>query len=274
MNDINNLNTQLTKGLSRRQLQLLTGLTIGIVLATLVLAIVVHWSFVCVGALIYVGVVYFFVRGMIPALMAGGRPAGGAPVAPTAPKRDLSLLEGNYRASMERALQTRGSIERTIAQTADPGLRRALTDAIRDLEELTQTIYDLALKGQSVVSGLSQSNSMARLSEEIEKLNNAIKSATDEFQKSQYYATLDGKLQQMQNLTDTSVAVKRWDAQLDNALSTLDTIQSQVLRIRSSDILGQTGETDDLSRRLREQVSSLKAASDAFDSVYGSQSSF
>lgn len=186
------------------------------------------------------------------------------------PGIDLNRLEGPYRASMERALNTRRSIERAVAETADPGLRRALGDATREMEELTQTIYNLALKAQSVQTGLNTSNTMARLSEEIERLNNSINSTNDEFQKGQYHAALDGKLQQMQNYTDTDVALKRWDAQLDNALSTLDTILSQVLRIRSSEMLQQTGATDDVSRSLKEQVDSLKAASDAFDAVYGS----
>ena len=91
----------------------------------------------------------------------------------------------------------------------------------------------------------------------------------DEFQRGQYQATLDGKLQQMQNITDTQVALQRWDAQMDNAISTLDTIMTQLMRIKSSEVLSYGSATDDVSRTLRQQVDELKATSDALDSVYG-----
>src|SRR6478752_7222485 len=109
-------------------------------------------------------------------------------------------------------------------ETSEPGMRSALTESTRDMQELTNTIHALALKAQSVQTALDSSNTMNTLAGEIERLDAAIKGTTDEFQKSQYYASLDGKLQQMQNMTDTRVAIERWDAQIDNALSTLDTL--------------------------------------------------
>jgi len=181
---------------------------------------------------------------------------------------DLSRLDGRYRESVERALDRRKHITRAIADTGDPGIRRALTDSTRDLDALVNAIYELGVKGQSVQSAMSSSQTMRELSQDIERLNNLINSTTDEFQKSQYHATLDAKLQQMQNFTDTTVAVQRWDAQMDNALATMDTLLSQVLRIKSSEVLSQSGATDDMSRTLRTEVESLKATSDALDSLY------
>jgi hypothetical protein len=194
---------------------------------------------------------------------------GPARVSQGAADPDLSRLQGKYHASMERALATRRNIERAIADSRDPGVRRALTDSTRDLPELTATIYDLAIKAQSVQSSMQSSNTVATLTDEIKRLEREIAATNDEFLKGQYYAALDGKLQQMQNMTDTRVAVSRWDAQIDNALSTLDTLLSQVLRIKSSEVLSYEGATDQLSHDLKEEVESLKATSDALDSVYG-----
>jgi hypothetical protein len=207
-------------------------------------------------------------------VVSSGAPALSAPGRPAPVQRatfDVSKLEGKYRESMERALRTRANIERAIGETADPGVRAALSDSTRDMDELMQSIYTLAYKACTVSTSLQSSSNVLALSEEIKRLNEAINSTSDEFQKSQYYATLDGKLQQMQNMTDTTVAVKRWDAQLDNALSTLDTILSQVLRIKTSEALSYTAATDQLSHSLMEEVDSLKATSEALDSVYGWQ---
>src|SRR5215203_5580229 len=65
-------------------------------------------------------------------------------------KFDLNKLQGGYRQSFQRALDTRKKIETAVAETDDPGIRRALNDSTDNLGELTGTIYDIALKAQSV----------------------------------------------------------------------------------------------------------------------------
>jgi hypothetical protein len=156
-----------------------------------------------------------------------------------------------------------------VAGASDPGMWHALEHATRDLPELVKTVYDVALKSLCVRAALESSGTMQQLIQDTQRLDSMIKSTSDEFQKGQSRSTLDGKLQQMQNLTDTEVALKRWDAQMENALGTLDTILSQVLRASSSQVLSYGTGPDDLSSTLRRQVDDLKATSDAFDSVYG-----
>ncbi len=109
---------------------------------------------------------------------------------------------------------------------------------------------------------------MSALTKEISKLERIVESSSDEFSRDQYKATLEGKQQQLQNYNETNDALNRWHAQLDNALSTLDTIFSQVLRIRSSEVLSLSTATDQVSHSLRSEVDALKATSDAFDEVY------
>lgn len=185
-------------------------------------------------------------------------------------KFDLNKLQGGYRQSLQRALETRKKIETAVAETDDPGIRRALTDSTDNLGELTGTIYDLALKAQSVQTALQDYRvDTSSINADILRLENLVRNTTDTFAKSQYQATLDGKRQQLQNYSDTTGAINRWHAQLDNALSTLDTILSQVLRIRSSEVLSLSSATDEVSTSLREQVEQLKATSDALDTVYG-----
>jgi hypothetical protein len=262
---MNNSGTGSLGALVARALQQPLAVAVGIVVVSIIVGAIVGWWFLLVG-LVAAGLVVYLAPRTAP-----GQGQAAAPLRPmqNAASLDLRKLEGKYLASMQRALATRQNIERAIGETGDPGVRSALSDATRDLEEMVSSIYNLAYKACSVQTSLQSSNNVLALADEIERLNTAINTTTDEFQKSQYYATLDGKLQQMQNLTDTTVAMQRWDAQLDNALSTLDTILSQVLRIKSSEALSYTAATDQLSHSLREEVDSLKATSDALDSVYG-----
>ena len=139
-----------------------------------------------------------------------------------------------------------------------------------DLEELTSSIYEIALKAQSLQGSLQASQvSVTGLNQDIKRLKGIIATTKDDFAKSQYQATLDGKEQQLKNFTDTQDALDRWHAQLDNALSTLDTILSQVLRIRSSEVLSLSSATDQVSQSLKEEVEALKATWNALDTVYG-----
>src|SRR5437867_3150710 len=73
-------------------------------------------------------------------------------------KIDLGKLQGAYRAAMQKALDTRAKIESAVAQTGDVGIRKALADSTGDLDELTGTIYDIALKAQSLQASLQASN--------------------------------------------------------------------------------------------------------------------
>jgi hypothetical protein len=69
-------------------------------------------------------------------------------------KLDLNKLQGGYRDALTNALNTRKKIETAVAETDDPGIRKALTDSTDNLDELTGTIYDLALKAQNVETSL------------------------------------------------------------------------------------------------------------------------
>ncbi len=234
---------------------------VGIAVLTLVLAsLQFTWAWF-VGALLLWILLY---PGMFGIRVQRTTPPAASP----APGADINQLQGQYKEQVQHALNTQRSIDAAIAQTQDAGQRRVLADAVRELPELTNSIYSLALKAQSVESAVGSSNPVNKLSDDIKRLEQQIKDSNDEFQKSQYYAAMDGKLQQMQNLTDTTVAIRRWQSQIDNALSTMDTLLSQVLRIKSSEVLSYTGASDELSNSLKREVDSLKAASEAMDSVY------
>jgi hypothetical protein len=185
-------------------------------------------------------------------------------------KIELNKLTGAYRTAMQRALDTRRKIETAVAETGDAAIRKALADSTGDLDDLTGTIYDIGLKAQSLQASLASSNVRPEaLAEEIKRLERIVDSTHDEFARGQYEATLQGKRQQLANYTDANDALNRWHAQLDNALSTLDTILSQVLRIRSAEVLSLSTATDQVSQSLKEEVEALKATSDALDAVYG-----
>jgi hypothetical protein len=245
-------------------------LAAAVVAITIIVALFVNYWFFAVGALFYAVIVYFTLQDT----QESKQVLNEVLYPEKARKLDLNRLSGGYRGALDRAIATRKKIDVAVAATDDPGIRKALAYSTADLEELIGTIYDIAIKAQGVEGMLRSSNvNMTALSEEIKRLERVVSSTRDEFARGQYQATLDGKRQQLKNFTDTNDALNRWRAQLDNALSTLDTILSQVLRIRSSEALSLSSATDLLSNSLREEVEQLKATSDALDTVYEFSSS-
>ena len=241
-------------------------IAIAIAAITLVVAILVSPWFVGVGVVFYAFIVY-------SSLQDAGqsrRVLNEALYPERVRKFDLGKLSGNYRSSMQRAIDTRQRIEAAVSNTSEASIRKALFDSTNDLDELVGTIYDIALKAQSLLTSLQTSNvNVTALSEDVRRLERVVSTTQDDFAKSQYTATLEGKREQLKNFTDISSAVDRWHAQLDNALSTLDTILSQVLRIKSSEVLSLSTTTDEVSHTLKEEVDALKATSNALDEVYG-----
>ncbi|HST04850.1 MAG TPA: hypothetical protein VLQ48_08960 [Chloroflexia bacterium] len=241
-------------------------LSAAVVAITLVVGILVHPWFFLVGAAFYL----FIVWSSLQDTEETKQVLNEVLYPERTRKLDLDKLQGSYRDALTKALNTRKKIETAVGQTDDPGIRTALADSTDNLDELTGTIYDLALKAQTVESSLQGFRlDVGDVQSDIMSLENLVKSTTDTFAKGQYQATLEGKRQQLKNYHDTTEALNRWHAQLDNALSTLDTILSQVLRIRSSEVLSLSSATDQVSTSLREQVDQLKATSDALDNVYG-----
>jgi hypothetical protein len=241
-------------------------LAAAVVAITIVIGLLISYWFFAVGAAFYLFIVYSSLQDPVESKQV----LTEALYPDRARKLDLNKLTGGYREALQKALDTRKRIETAVGETDDPGVRKALADSTGDIDELTATIYDLALKAQSLQASLQSSRiDTSGLQSDILRLENLVRNTTDDFSRSQYQATLDGKREQQKNYHDTTEALNRWHAQLDNALATLDTILSQVLRIRSSEVLSLSSATDEVSRSLREQVDQLKATSDALDTVYG-----
>lgn len=180
---------------------------------------------------------------------------------------DLTRFSDKYRGYAHRALSSRAATLEALNCPGDPTARRLLEGVGREVDEVTNAVYDLSLRADSIARGLGSSR-LADLSREVEDLDRRLTTASDPYTREQYRTALDGKLRQMQNLADTELAVGRWDARIEAAIVSLDTIRSEVLRASASEALASPGVTDELSHRLSEQLDQLRAATEALDEVY------
>ena len=117
---------------------------------------------------------------------------------------------------------TRASASRrAVAATDDPGVRKALAKSQRsDLDELTGTIYDLALKAQSLQASLQGSNidirALQRRHHAPGKHGSRIPRTTSFAASTRRPSTASAS--NCKTIRPTE-ALNRWHAQLDNALA-------------------------------------------------------
>jgi len=179
---------------------------------------------------------------------------------------DLRKLRGRYATIMQEALDDRKRIERAVRESPEP-IQRALDDTLEQVGTITDTIYEIAYKAQSLEESLGPVD-VAQQQQEMARLRRAIEVTPDVYLRQQYQATLDAKQELLDNVTKVGNALARWHAQLQRATTTLDNLYSQVLMVRSAEIRNLTEATDVVSQSLREQVEELRRTSQAMDEVF------
>ncbi len=182
---------------------------------------------------------------------------------------DLRKLWGKYATIMQEALDDRKRIETAIAQSP-PAIQRALADTLEQIGVITDRIYEISYKAQSLEESLDPLNE-ARERQEIARLRQLLKTTDDPYLLQQYRETLATKEELLENVIRVRNALERWHAQLERAATTLDNLYSQVLMIRSAEIRNLTEASDVVSQSLREQVEELRLTSQAMDEVFAQQ---
>lgn len=179
---------------------------------------------------------------------------------------DLRKLRGRYASIMQEALDDRKRIERAVRESPEP-LQRALADTLEQVGVITDTIYEIAYKAQSLEESLQPVNE-ARERQEIAQLNQALQATQDPYLRRQYQETLETKQELLDNMARIRNGLQRWLAQLQRAATTMDNLYSQVLMLRSAEIRNLTEASDVVTQSLRQQVDELRMTNKAMDEVF------
>lgn len=231
-----------------------------IILVTVLIALYVSVWFIPVGILFYALSVYFSLQDS-----SFNQKAVNDALYPEK-EVDIGRLRGNYRAIMQQALDQKARIKQAVSSTGSDTIRTSLTQATSGVDDLTNMVYEIAYKAQALEQYLSGTN-LGQVQSEVSAIKARVNASSDDFEKQQYSDALNAKQEQLTNLEQVNDALQRWAAQLTNALSTLDTIYSQVLRIKSADVMNMTSATDQVSQNLSNQITQLRNIANAYDAV-------
>ncbi len=178
---------------------------------------------------------------------------------------DLGRLKGRYRAIMQQALDQRKRIEQAVSSTGSDAIRSSLVSATSGVDELSDMVYEIAYKAQTLESYMS-SVDIGAVRNEVATMKARLTLAP-RAEATQYDDVLKLKEEQLANLSDVNTALERYQAQLAQSLSALDNIYSLVLKIKSADVRSLSDATDQVSANLHEQVSQLRNLANAYDAV-------
>lgn len=179
---------------------------------------------------------------------------------------DLRKLRGRYATVMQEALDDRKRIERAIRESPE-ALQKMLAETLEQVGAITDTIYEIAYKSQTLEESLEPVD-VEREQKEMARLRRAIETTHDPYLRQQYQETLQTKEELLENVARIRNGLERWQAQLQRAATTLDNLYSQVLMLRSAEIRNLTEATDVVSQNLRMQVEELRTTNKALDEIF------
>ncbi len=179
---------------------------------------------------------------------------------------DLRKLRGQYASIMQEALDDRKRIERAVRESPE-AVQRVLADTLEQVGAITDTVYEVAYKAQTLEESLKPVDE-AKERKEIAELEKRLSATQDPYLQRQYQETLEAKRELLENVARIRNGLERWQAQLRRASTTLDNLYSQVLMIRSAEIRNLTEASDVVTRSLRQQIEELRMTNKAMDEVF------
>jgi hypothetical protein len=180
---------------------------------------------------------------------------------------DLSILRSKtLRDKVQKALEYRSAISQEIDRKDNKAVDKGLRDMTAELEGWIKQVYHLA----QVLDVYTRDGVIARDLEQVPKELRVLEvkrnQETNPSIKQELQVTFENKAKQMDALTTIQNTMQKAQLQLENTLSALGTVYTQVLNLGAKE-LG-SNEAQRLQGQMREQVQSLEDINSAMDEVY------
>ena len=177
------------------------------------------------------------------------------------------ITNPSLRTNIAQAIAYRERIDNAVGRFGDTASRGRVQDVANQVDEWVHRIYSLAtrldgFRNDSVI----QSDRKTAL-ESIEQLRKRLNGSTDPNLRQEIADTIGRRQDQLDNLNKLFNTMERADLQLENTLTSLGTVYSQVLLIDAGDV--NSSKTQRLRDSISEQVSGLQDLLSSMDEVYG-----
>lgn len=176
------------------------------------------------------------------------------------------IKDKKLQQDVETALEYQRRIERHV-RTQRPGVMRdRLEDTAGQLTDWVSNIYQLARRLDAYRQDRLLANERKAVPTEINNLTARLKLETDQQLRQQMEQILEGKRKQWDTLKALDARMKQAQLQIDQSLTALATVYSQVQLIGAQDL--ESGRAERLRADIQEQVNRLNDLVASINEVY------
>ena len=177
-----------------------------------------------------------------------------------------SITNTNLRTQIAQAIAYRERIDRAVERFNDSASRERVKDVANQVDQWVHRIYSLAARLDAFRNDSIIQSDRRTATDSINQLQERYNRTADPKVKADIADTIERRRAQLNNLNSLFTTMERAELQLENTLTSLGTIYSQVLLVDASDV--NSGKTQRLRESIAEQVNGLQDLLSSMDEVY------
>jgi hypothetical protein len=174
----------------------------------------------------------------------------------------------NLRMNVAQAIAYRERIDKAVERFKGSGMETRMQDVANQVEEWVRRIYTLAVRADAFRNDNLIHADLVSVPETIKKLKQRWVGETNEGLKRDLENTIAQKQAQLDNLKNLAQTMDRAELQMENTLTALGTVYSQMLLLDAKDV--DSAKTQRLRDNIVDQVNSLNDVISSMDEVYRS----
>ncbi len=176
------------------------------------------------------------------------------------------IINPGLRMNVAQAIAYRERIDKAVPRFTDSAMQGRMQDAANQVEEWVRRIYTLSSRLDAYRNDSIIRNDLASVPDSIKKLKQRFAGETDDSIKSELTDTIERRQAQYNSLLKLDNTMERAELQLENTLTALGTVYSQMLLVDARDV--DSNKAQRLRDNIAEQVNSLQDVISSMDEVY------
>ncbi len=177
-----------------------------------------------------------------------------------------TLRNRRYRERLEKALDYHRRMDELVQETGNDLLRERLAAALTSVDDWTANMYRISVRLDAFEGDRVIAQDMKTVPAELSALEKRLQTERDPAVRTQVEETLNSKRAQAESLKALQSMMDKADLQLEQTLSDLGNIYSQLRQIEARDV--ESGRAQRIADDIGEQASMLKDIVRSMDEVY------
>jgi hypothetical protein len=177
-----------------------------------------------------------------------------------------TITNPHLKMNVVQAMAYRERIDKAVERFSDSGMHTRMQDVANQVEEWVRRIYTLSRRLDTFRNDGIIANDLKGVPESIRKLRERLAREDNAEIRAELEDTIRRRQAQFESLDRLETTMDRAELQLENTLTALGTVYSQMLLIDAKDV--DSSKTQRLRENILEQVNSLNDVITTMDEVY------